>query len=230
MRQKLWKTGVMAAVTGLVLVGMASTASAQKVSFKDPTGDDNGPGSYTYPTDAVYKRGSFDLTGFDVEAKGKKVDFDVTVNSPLEDPWRMGGGFSVQMIFIFIDTKEGGFTEGVPGTNVTFAPGNEWDYLVILSPQPPGTVKNEVDAKMPGATKAAVIVPTRTKGAGRTISASVDLDALGGGDPSTVGLSGSHAVERGLPGQDRPAHPQGQRISKASTASAAAPTPTAIRT
>ena len=39
----------------------------------------------------------------------------------------MGGGFSVQMVFIFIDTKEGGFKEGVPGTNVTFADGNEWD-------------------------------------------------------------------------------------------------------
>ena len=65
---------------GLLLAGMAS---AQKVSFKDPTGDDNGPGNYTYPTDAVYKRGSFDMTGFDVEAKGGKVDFDVALNSPL---------------------------------------------------------------------------------------------------------------------------------------------------
>ncbi len=199
MRQRLWKTGAMAilaGVAGLVLTG--SPASAQKVSFKDPSGDDNGPGSYTYPTDAVYKRGSFDMTGFDVEAKGKKVDFDVTFNSPLDDPWRMGGGFSVQMIFIYIDTKEGGHTEGAPGTNVTFGPGNEWDTLVILSPQAPGTVKTEVEAKM-ASTMASVIVPTRTKGAGRTISGSVDLDQLGGGDPSQWGYQVVVQSNEGFP-------------------------------
>jgi carbohydrate-binding DOMON domain-containing protein len=182
MDRKLFISGI----AGMALLLLAGTASAQKVSFKDPIGDDNGPGNYTYPTDGVYKRGSFDMTAFDVEAKGGKVDFDVTLNSPLEDPWRMGGGFSTQMVFIFIDNKEGGSTEGVPGTNVSFAAGDEWDYLVILSPQPPGTVKNEVEAKM-ASRKASVIVPSRTKGAGRTLSATVGLDELGGGDPSTWG-------------------------------------------
>ncbi|HWM92052.1 MAG TPA: glucodextranase DOMON-like domain-containing protein [Thermoanaerobaculia bacterium] len=175
-----------ASIAGVALLLLAGTASAQKVSFKDPTGDDNGPGNYTYPTDGVYKRGSFDMTGFDVEAKGGKVDFDVTLNSPLEDPWRMGGGFSTQMVFIFIDNKDGGSNEGVPGTNISFAPGDEWDYLVILSPQPPGTVKNEVGAKM-ASRQSSVIVPSRTKGAGRTLSATVGLDELGGGDPTTWG-------------------------------------------
>ena len=47
---------------------------------------------------------------------GKKVDFAVTFNTALEDPWRMGGGFSVQMVFIFIDTdgKEGSGSHGRP--------------------------------------------------------------------------------------------------------------------
>ena len=53
----------------------------------------------------------------------------------------MGKGFATQMVFIFIDTdgKEGsGHTEGVPGLNVQFAPGDAWDKLIILSPQEPG--------------------------------------------------------------------------------------------
>ncbi len=50
MRTTFWKTGALAVAAGLLL---ASAATAQKVSFKDPTGDDNGPGTYTYPTDAV---------------------------------------------------------------------------------------------------------------------------------------------------------------------------------
>ena len=196
MSKNFWKMGA-AAAAGLLIAGSALAQSG--VSFKDPANDDNGPGSYTYPTDGVYKRGSFDMTAFDVKVSGKKVDFAVTFNTALEDPWRMGGGFSVQMVFIFIDTKEGGFTEGVPGTNVTFAPGNEWDHLVILSPQAPGTVKNEVDAKMPGATKNAVIVPARAKGAGRTLSATVDLDQLGGGDPSQWGYQVLVQSNEGFP-------------------------------
>ena len=51
-----------------------------KVTFKDPAGDDNGPGTYKYPTDAVYKEGSFDLTEFNVDGQGQKVDFTVGVN------------------------------------------------------------------------------------------------------------------------------------------------------
>ena len=53
----------------------AATASAQEVVFKDPTGDDNGPGKYVYPTDPVYKPGSFDLTQLKVKQAGDKVTF-----------------------------------------------------------------------------------------------------------------------------------------------------------
>ena len=186
-------------IAGVALLLLAGAASAQKVSFKDPTGDDNGPGNYTYPTDGVYKRGSFDMTAFDVEAKGGKVNFDVTLNSALEDPWRMGGGFSTQMIFIFIDNKEGGFAETFPGLNVNFAPGDEWDRLVIISPQPSGRVKTEVEAKLSAEMAKAVVIPTRTKGAGRTLSATVDMAALGEGDPSQWGYQVLVQSNEGFP-------------------------------
>lgn len=196
MSKNFWKVGATAAAAVLLLAGAASAQSG--VSFKDPANDDNGPGNYTYPTDQVYKRGSFDMTGFDVDAKGKKVDFAVTFNTTLEDPWKMGGGFSVQMVFIFIDNAEGGNKQGPPGTNITFAEGNEWDRMIILSPQPQGTVRTEVDQKM-AALKPAVIIPSRVKGAGRTISASVDLDQLGGGDPSTWGYQVVVQSNEGFP-------------------------------
>lgn len=196
MSQRFCNKRVTMAAAGLLLAGAALAQSG--VSFKDPANDDNGPGGYTYPTDQVYKRGSFDMTGFDVKVSGKKVDLGVTFNAPLDDPWRMGGGFSVQMVFIFIDNKEGGFKEGPPGTNVTFADGNEWDHMVVLSPQPPGRVKTESE-KMPAAQQAAVDIPTRVKGAGRTISATVDLDQLGGGDPSQWGYQVLIQSNEGFP-------------------------------
>jgi carbohydrate-binding DOMON domain-containing protein len=46
-----------AALPAFVLAVSATAALAQSVSFKDPTGDDNGPGGYSYPTDAVYRKG-----------------------------------------------------------------------------------------------------------------------------------------------------------------------------
>jgi carbohydrate-binding DOMON domain-containing protein len=186
----------------LLAVGLvAGPVLAQEVSFKDPSGDDKGPGNYVYPTDKVYKAGSFDLTELKMKVSGSKADFSVSVGSTLEDPWGMGGGFATQMVFIFIDTdnKEGsGFTKGLPGLNVAFAPADAWDKCVILSPQPQNRVASEVETKA-GWAKDAVLVPVRTRGAGRTISGSVALKDLGEGDPATWGYQVVMQSNEGFP-------------------------------
>jgi carbohydrate-binding DOMON domain-containing protein len=199
MTRNRWGWTALAALAGALA---AAPVAAQEVSFKDPTGDDRGPGAYSYPTDAVYKAGSFDVTGFRLKASGKKATVEVDVNSTLEDPWKMGGGFSVQMAFVFIDTDgtEGsGFTDGLAGLNVKFAPGSAWEKCVILSPQPQGRVKSEVEAKVPAEMRKAVVIPVKTKGAGRTLSATVDLAELGGGDPSTWGYQVLMQSNEGFP-------------------------------
>jgi C-terminal binding-module, SLH-like, of glucodextranase len=100
-----WKLGAAALAMGLALGAATPAAVAEKVSFKDPQDDDNGPGAYTYPTDPVYKPGSFDMTAFTLKAHGDKVDLDVEMAAKLEDPWKTGSGFSVQMVFIFVQTR-----------------------------------------------------------------------------------------------------------------------------
>jgi carbohydrate-binding DOMON domain-containing protein len=100
-----WRLGTAALALGLALAAATPAAVAQKVSFKDPKDDDNGPGAYTYPTDPVYKPGSFDMTAFTLKAHGDKVDLDVEMAAKLEDPWKTGNGFSVQMVFIFVQTR-----------------------------------------------------------------------------------------------------------------------------
>jgi carbohydrate-binding DOMON domain-containing protein len=190
------------AVMAFALASAAADPPVERITFKDPLGDDHGPGSYTYPTDAAYTRGSFDLTEFSVSTKGDRVNFDVTVAARLEDPWEMHSGFSVQMIFIFIstDNRHGdGFTDTVPGLNVKFARADAWDKLVILSPHHPGRVESEVEQKAAGAMQSSIIVPDRVKGAGRTISASVELARLGGGDPSKWGYQVVMQSNEGYP-------------------------------
>jgi carbohydrate-binding DOMON domain-containing protein len=170
---------VMAAAVVFASIG----ADAQEVVFKDPIGDDNGPGTYVYPTDSAYKPGSFDLTQLKVTQKGDQVTFAVSVNSDLEDPWGMPApaNFSVQMAFIHIQTGKGGVTRGLPGTNVQFAPEDAWNRVVILSPQPAGRVRAEVKQKAADL-KESIVVPNETIGKGRTFSATVTKKDLGDGD------------------------------------------------
>jgi len=186
-------------IAAAALAALSGTAAfAQEVVFKDPTGDDKGPGNYTYPTDTVYKPGSFDLTAFKLKASGGKANLEVTVNSDLEDPWRMGSGFSVQMVFVFIKTGEGGHTETLPGLNVVFAPEDAWNKVVILSPQSSGRVKTEVQQKA-AAVKDDVVVPNRVRGSGRTIGATVDLKEIGSGDPTKWGYQVVMQSNEGFP-------------------------------
>ncbi len=163
----------------------ASSTLAATVEFEDPKGDDHGPGEYVYPTDAVYAPGSFDITDFEVDDKGDDVEFELNVGTKLDDPWRMGTGFSVQMAFILIDNAPGGFTETPPGLNVRVDESTAWDVCVILSPQTMARVQQEIDAKG-GAMASSLIAPKRVKGRRSSITARVSKEELGGkGDFST---------------------------------------------
>ena len=97
-----------AALASAVLGFPAAAENSKGVKLSDPTNDDKGPGTYTYPTDAVYKPGSFDITDFEVVPGANQTEFRVTVRTRIEDPWDSpawgGNGFSVQMAFIHIDT------------------------------------------------------------------------------------------------------------------------------
>ena len=170
----------------VVLTSGAVAAADPVVSLKDPTGDDNGPGSYTYPSDAVYKPGSFDLTSFEVETKGSDVIFKVGVRAKIEDPWDskawQGNGFSLQFVQIYIDQdhKEGsGFCEGLPGMNVNFKKESCWEKVVLLSPQPKSRLQSEV-AQKAGRLKPGVVIPSSTRVDGKNIVATVKATDLGG--------------------------------------------------
>lgn len=169
------KTALAVCLASLLVLGTA----AEAVKFDDPKGDDKGPGNYVYPTDSVYKPGSFDITKVSINKKGDQAEFAVDVNSSLEDPWGMGGGFSVQMVFIFIKNAQGGHTDSLPGLNVQFAPGHEWNKVVILSPQKKARVVGEAQTKAAGVV-ADIVVPNTTRGNNRTLKGSVPLSELGG--------------------------------------------------
>ncbi len=74
---------------GTLILALAGTATADGVKFTDPTGDDKGPGNYTYPTDAVYTQGAFDLVEFEVTG-GDRPELQrrrSTTASPIPGAW-----------------------------------------------------------------------------------------------------------------------------------------------
>ncbi len=175
------------------------------VTLPDPTGDDNGPGEYTYPTDAVYKPGAFDITELKVVPKGDQVEFHVSVRSRIEDPWDSqawgGNGFSVQMVAIHVDTdhvKGSGVRDGLPGFNVRFAEDEAWDKVVIISPQGPTRVNSEVEMKA-AAVKDRVVVPRITRASGKTLIAVVDAKQLGGAPQPGWGYQALMQSNEGFP-------------------------------
>jgi hypothetical protein len=89
-------------------------------------------------------------------------------------------------------------TDGLPGLNVKFAPESAWDKVVVLSPQGASRVKTEVDQKA-SKMASAIVVPNRVRGAGRAITATVDLAELGGGDPSQWGYQVVVQSNEGFP-------------------------------
>jgi carbohydrate-binding DOMON domain-containing protein len=187
------------------LLALAGSARAAPITIPDPAGDDDGPGTYTYPTDAVYKPGSFDMTELQVVPSGDQVEFRVTVKSRIEDPWDSaawgGNGFSVQMVFVHVDTdhlKGSGVVQGLPGTNVRFAEDEAWDRVVILSPQGPTRVNSEVEQKA-AAWKDRVVVPRITRATGRTLIAVVDAKALGGAPQPGWGYQALMQSNEGFP-------------------------------
>jgi len=163
----------------------AGEAKGYRVTLLDPVGDDNGPGTYNYPTDPVYIPGSFDITKVDVQDAGDNVILKVSVNAPISNPWGMASGFSVQMVEIYIDTdhKAGsGFTKTMAGMDVLFSADEGWEKCVMISPQPPSRVKDEVSSKSADLA-AGLVVPVSTVPTGNTLIATVRKADLGNPQP-----------------------------------------------
>jgi len=68
--------------TGYAQVTVSNEGGGSSVlDVTDPTGDDNGPGTYQYPTDSSFVAGSFDLTRFQVQSDGTFAYLRVTLRT-----------------------------------------------------------------------------------------------------------------------------------------------------
>jgi glucan 1,4-alpha-glucosidase len=94
----------------------------------DPAGDDDGPGTYVYPTCSCFNEGAFDLTGLDVYADGDDVVFVTGIAGDVRNPFG-GDQISIQRINVYLGAAPGAARPALPGTNMdTAAP---WQAVVV---------------------------------------------------------------------------------------------------
>jgi glucoamylase len=96
------------------------------LDVNDPRGDDNGPGTYQYPTDADFAPGSFDLTRLQVNQDDSNVYVQVTLRNLVPT---FGNDFGAQLLDLFVrDPGAGPFSTDPPfaSRNFTIAPDSAW--------------------------------------------------------------------------------------------------------
>jgi carbohydrate-binding DOMON domain-containing protein len=88
--------------------------------FTDPVGDDNGPGSYVYPTNPVCVPGAFDLTALDVFVNGTEAYFVARIRGEVTNPFG-GDQISLQRLNVYLGSSGGNPVPALPGTNMNVA-------------------------------------------------------------------------------------------------------------
>lgn len=175
------------------------------LSVTDPTGDDHGPGSYTYPTDPVFPPGSYDLTEFSVAEEEQYLKFTVALDAAIQNPWGSPINLSVQTIDIYIDTDPGQGTGArllLEGRNAAMPAEYGWEYAVwlegwhqkVLVPENPGDPASR-PVELSGSP-----LKVRVDGEGGEIVIRLPKEVLeGAGDPREFGYTVAILSQEGYP-------------------------------
>ena len=96
----------------------------------DPSGDDNGPGNYAYPTSGDFHAGAYDLQRFQVIDSGSDIVFRVQTRdlSPT-----FGSPLGAQLVDVYVHVPGAASTStaaSFPQRNYTIAPPFAWSRLV----------------------------------------------------------------------------------------------------
>jgi alpha-amylase/alpha-mannosidase (GH57 family) len=122
--------------------------STALLTIDDPAGDDTGPGTYTYPTDAVFGQGAYDIKTFSVAGDENNIIFRFDFNGPLNNSWGAPNGMGIHTVDVYVDTDgvEGsGARQLFPGRNAAVPAGDAWDIGVWAEGWTPGLYRGGAD-------------------------------------------------------------------------------------
>jgi glucoamylase len=117
--------------TGYAQVTVTNEGGGSTVlDVTDPTGDDNGPGTYQYPTDSAFAAGSFDLTRFQVLSDGTFAYLRVTLRT-LVPTFGVLDGAQLLDVYVHVPGASATSTQAAfASRNYAIAPGGAWSQRV----------------------------------------------------------------------------------------------------
>jgi glucoamylase len=96
----------------------------------DPTGDDNGPGTYQYPTSGDFHAGAFDLTRFQVLSDGTYTYLRVTLRN-LDSTFGVIDGAQLLDVYVHVPGASATSTQAAyTSRNYAIAPAGAWSQRV----------------------------------------------------------------------------------------------------
>ena len=117
--------------TGYAQVTVSAEGGGSTVlDATDPTGDDNGPGTYQYPTASDFVAGSFDLTRFQVMSDGTFAYLRVTLANLVPTFGALDGA---QLLDFYVHVPGASSTStqaAYASRNYTIAPSGAWSQRV----------------------------------------------------------------------------------------------------
>lgn len=173
------------------------------LEVQDPVGDDDGPGSYLYPTDGVFADSVFDVDHFSVGSDGINLVFTFDFVGPVENSWNSSNGLSVQTLDVYIDTDPGAGTGArilMPGRNAALEEGNGWEYAIWAEGWTPQVVMVDPDTLEPKQyTEATGGMTVVVDSANNQVVVRVPLSYLPEGDPADWGYAAAVLGQEGYP-------------------------------
>jgi alpha-amylase/alpha-mannosidase (GH57 family) len=166
------------------------------LELSDPANDDKGPGSYTYPSDSVFKPGVFDLTGLTVGFDDEDYIFRLQFRGPVLNEWDSPNGLSIQTIDLYIDHDGPGAGERLllPGRNAALTPEFAWDVAIWAEGWTPGVFVPSPEGPVETGTELGIIANSGQ----RRVTVRVPKSALPG-DPSAWNLAVAVMSQEGYP-------------------------------
>jgi alpha-amylase/alpha-mannosidase (GH57 family) len=171
------------------------------VEVNDPSGDDHGPGTYTYPTDPVFNSQAFDLKSFTVAFDEKNMIFKFTFFGPVPNPWGSPNNLAIQTLDVYVDKDPGKGTGArtlLPGRNASLKKENGWEYAIWAEGWTPQIIAPDEKTLEP---KQVTGVPFKiiVDPAANAVTLRVPRSVFGDGDPTTWSYAGLVLGQEGYP-------------------------------
>ena len=158
----------------------------------DPTGDDNGPGTYAYPTASAFAPGAFDLTGMQVSQTASDVYVQVSIRNLAPT---FGAAFGAQLLDIYVCNPAAASTStaaAYPTRNYTIAPADAWSQRIEAQGFAPVIWQDATGASLGSAR----LVVDQPSGTATIILPRATFGSVGPGWVFTVALTGQDGYSK----------------------------------